>query len=219
MQWDFRTAIRDLADIGLLDIILPFFLIFTVIYAILERSHILGPTGTARRFNVIVAMVIGFLVIVPHVLYGDPTGQSSNLSIQVGGKYLPDVVNIINNAIPAISIWIIAVLMLMILIGMFGADIEIMGTSLGSWIFLGAVAIVFYTFAVAANWLQAPNWLSWLNYRSNQAVILILLIFGVVIWFVVSPERGRKKGGLQGVLDAIQSAIRPQAPGGGTPPR
>jgi hypothetical protein len=205
MVLDFRQAIIDLKQMGLLDIILPFFLIFTVIYAILQRSNILGPPGEARKFNVIVAMVMGFLVIVPHVLYGDPSGQSASLSISVGGRYLPDVVNIINNAVPSIAIWIIAVLCLMILLGMFGSQIDLWDRPLSTWIFLGAAGIVFYTFAVAANWLQAPNWLGFLRDRGNQAVLLILLFFGIVVWFVVAPE---KKKGTPGVLESLFSAIK-----------
>jgi len=209
MQWDFRQAIIDLKEVGLLDIILPFFLIFTVIYAILQRSNILGAPEEARKFNVIVAMVIGFLVIVPHVLYGDPYGQSSTLSISVGGRYLPDVVNIINNAVPSISVWIIAILMLLILLGMFGQNIELWQRPLSTWIFIAAAIIVFYVFAVAANWLQAPEWLGWLGERGNQAVILILLIFGIVIWFVVSPGAGGKKKGLwDSLAEAIQGSVK-----------
>ena len=209
MVWDFRQAIRDLQQMGLFDVILPFFLIFTVIYAILQRSKILGEPEEARKFNVIVAMIIGFLVVAPHVLYGDPTGQSSTLSVSVGGRYLPDVVNIMNNAIPSISIWIIAILMLLILLGMFGTDIDLWNRPLSTWIFIAAVLIVFYTFAVAANWFQAPEWLSWLRDRSNQAVILILLIFGVVIWFVISPERAKKKKGLwESLGGAIEKAVK-----------
>jgi hypothetical protein len=211
MVWDFRQAIRDLTDMGLLDIVLPFFLIFTVIYAILNRSNILGEKGEAKKFNVIVAMVIGFLVVVPHVMYGDPTGGSANLSLSVGERQLPDVVNIINAAIPGISIWIIGILMLMILLGMFGGNIDLWQKPLSTWIFFAAVIIVFYTFAVSANWVSTPDWLNWLSDRGNQAVILILLIFGIVIWFVVSADTPNKKGGIWSDLgEAISKSVKRQ---------
>ncbi|MBW2995073.1 hypothetical protein KY312_01870 [Candidatus Woesearchaeota archaeon] len=210
MVWNFRQAIQDLSYMGFFDIILPFFLIFTVIYAILQRSNILGSPEEARKFNVIVAMVIGLLVIVPHVMWGDPTGQSPYLSVgSVAGRPVPDVVNIINRAVPQISVWIIAVLMLMILLGMFGSKIELWQRPMSTWIFVAAVIIVFYTFAVAANWLNTPEWLSWLRDRGNQAVLLILLIFGIVIWFVVAPEKPKGQGLGQKIGEAFEKIVKP----------
>ena len=209
MAWDFRLAIRDMANMGFFDVILPFFLIFTVVYAILQRSNILGATaGEAKRYNIIVAMVIGLLVIVPHVMWGDPTGQSPYLSIgSISGNPVPDVVNIINRAIPQVSIWIIVVLMLMILLGMFGSKIE-WTSPFNTWIFIAAVIIVLYTFAVSANWLNTPEWLSWMRDRGNQAVILILLIFGIVVWFVVSPSSGSGEGLGKKVGKAIDQLVK-----------
>ena len=81
-SWDWYT---------LTDILLPFLLIFTVIFAILQRSKILGIDR--KNFNVVVALVIGLLVIIPHITGTYP--------------YDRDVVNILNNAIPQISIFII----------------------------------------------------------------------------------------------------------------
>jgi hypothetical protein len=211
MQWDFRLAIQDLHNMGLLDVLLPFFLIFTVVFAILQRSNILGQPDEARKYNVIVALVIGFLVIIPHVLYNP---YSSGPYLNIAGTQLPDVVFIINNAIPSISIWIIGVLMVMILLGLFGKEINLWIAPLSTMIFIAAVAIVFYTFAVAANWLQAPYWLNFLNDRGNQSVILILLIFGIVIWFVVGKPGGGavpREGFFKKLGEAIQSAVGPGA--------
>ena len=41
-----------LQDYGVLDFLLPFILVFTIVFAVLEKSHILG---NKKNFNVIIA--------------------------------------------------------------------------------------------------------------------------------------------------------------------
>ena len=60
------SAIQFLDVLGLYDIILPFLLVFTIVYAMLEKSLILGTEGEGlprKNLNAIVAFVIGFLVV------------------------------------------------------------------------------------------------------------------------------------------------------------
>lgn len=55
---------RDVAllftQIGLLDVILPFVLTFTVVYGVLQRSKVLG---NRRNVNAMVALVLGFFTV------------------------------------------------------------------------------------------------------------------------------------------------------------
>src|SRR3989338_2395692 len=68
-QSSFRAIIEFMAEIGVYDVILPFLLVFTIIFAILEKTKILGveKVGTVettkKNINSIVAFVIAFLVI------------------------------------------------------------------------------------------------------------------------------------------------------------
>ena len=69
---------------GLMDVILPFLLIFAVVYAALTKVKIFGEQKD--RIHIIIALVIALAVVVPHVTYMYPPES--------------DVVNIINTALP-----------------------------------------------------------------------------------------------------------------------
>jgi hypothetical protein len=203
MVW-YRDVIFRLRDIGLLDVILPFMLVFVVIFAILQKTPILGTGDEAKKYNLIVALVIGLLVVVPHVIYGGAAGDGELTLTTKGGRHYPDVVDIMNNSLPTIAIWIIAILAVMLLVGMFDQKLRV--SEFKTWIFWGAIIIVFYVFAVSANWFSAPGWLDWLHDRTNQAILLILLVFGLVIFYITKKEpteeereRARREGFLEPV--------------------
>lgn len=167
-SWDWYT---------LTDILLPFLLIFTVIFAILQRSKILGIDR--KNFNVVVALVIGLLVIIPHITGTYP--------------YDRDVVNILNNAIPQISIFIILILMLVLLVGIWGAEVSWVGGRVTGWIALISFIVVVYVFGAAANLWMYSGWFWWLSDPNTQALILIILIFAILVWFI-TKEPGKTKG-------------------------
>lgn len=54
-------VIRFLGFIGVVDVVLPFILVFTMIYAFLEKSKILGDEK--HRFNAIVSVMIALFVV------------------------------------------------------------------------------------------------------------------------------------------------------------
>lgn len=151
---------------GLTDVILPFLLIFAVVFAALEQVKVFGEDK--RRIHVIIALVIGLSVIIPHVTNTYPPGS--------------DVVDIINFALPQIALIIIAIVMVLVLVGMFGE-------SNVTWIVaLLAILVVGYIFARAANWVPTYRLVSWLDDPTIQSVIIILLVFGLAIWMIAGPK-------------------------------
>jgi len=61
-----RATLEFLDTLGLYDVVLPFILVFTLVFAILERSKILGqePDGSPKKnINAMVAFVSAFFVI------------------------------------------------------------------------------------------------------------------------------------------------------------
>jgi len=174
---NFEDFFATLESWGMLDALLPFLLIFTVIFAILQKTKVIGEDK--KNIHVIIAMIIALLVVIPHVI--NPGGPA-------------DVVGIINQAIPHISLVIVAIVMLLILIGVFGKDIDVMGTSLAGWIALASFIVVVYIFGAAAGWgWKIPNWLGWLNNQDTQALVLVILIFGIVIWWITKEPRSKKE--------------------------
>ncbi|MEK6917034.1 MAG: hypothetical protein AABW92_04785, partial [Nanoarchaeota archaeon] len=118
--------ILQLENLGLLDVLLPFLLIFTITFAVLQKSKILGEH--AHRFNVMISFVLSMAAIIPHVI-----GRG------------PDVVIIINNALPNVSLLMIASMMTLLLIGVFGNDINNAGTPLVGIVVLFSVIAVGWT--------------------------------------------------------------------------
>ncbi len=64
-----REVIGFLDDIGIYDVVLPFLLVFTIVYAILEKTGIFGTDEingkqySKKNINSMVAFVMGFLVV------------------------------------------------------------------------------------------------------------------------------------------------------------
>ena len=190
MAADFQQFIYGLEQYGLTDALLPFLLIFAVVFAILQKVKIFGKGK--KNINVILSLVIGLLVVIPHVTNSYPPGQ--------------DVVEIMNNAIPNVSIILIAIVMLLILVGVFGSEVDIAGTSLAGWIALASFLIVGFIFGRSAGWFQYwPDWLWWLDDPNTQALVIILLEFGVLIWFVTKEPKSRdeKAGAIKKMGDEL----------------
>lgn len=182
----FENAIYYLESMGLTDAILPFVLIFTVIFAILQKAKVFGTES--KKYNIIVALVVGLLVVIPHITGQYPAGS--------------DVVEIINTAIPAVSVLIIAVIMFLVLVGIF------FETEAGGWVsslvlLLSILAIV-WIFGKAAGWWY--NMPFWLDDPDLQALVVIILVFGIIVWFITAEPSG--KGFFETLKDIGEKAFK-----------
>jgi hypothetical protein len=102
----------------------------------------------------------------------------------------PDVVNIINAALPQVSLLMIASLMALLMIGVFGKDVNIAGTGLEAWVVIFSIVAVAYTFLVAAGTLnQPPGWLSWIVDPETRSILVAVLVFGIIVWFITREEQ------------------------------
>jgi len=69
MASTFREALLFFDKIGIYDVILPFLLVFTIVFAILEKTKVFGTEEiegkkyTRKNLNAMTAFIIGFLVI------------------------------------------------------------------------------------------------------------------------------------------------------------
>ena len=173
----FENLVYTLDAIGVTDVLLPFILIFTVVFATLQKTKILGDGR--KNFNVIIALVMGFSVVVPHVTGNYPFNF--------------DPVDVINASLPQVSILIVAVLMLLLIVGVFGVNIEIAGTSLGGIITFASIVIVAAIFGGSLGWFQWPGWLRFLDDPQLKALVVMILIFGIIIYFITKEDREDKK--------------------------
>jgi hypothetical protein len=175
-----------LNDFGLSDVILPFLLIFSLLFAILTTIHLFSPKRTDltkpdpnKNMNVFLSLAIALMVVVPHVTGTYPEGA--------------DIVVMINNAIPSMSVFIVSVVMFLVILGVIG--LKVTPTEWGSAVFviIGAIA-TFLIFGNSANWfsLGIPSWLSFLNDPDVQGVILVVIMFWLVITLVTGPGKTNK---------------------------
>lgn len=177
------TGVRNVPDFlvqleqfGLLDAVLPFILIFAVIFTVTSRTKVLGDK---KNVHMLVALVISLLVVIPHVMGTYPPGQ--------------DVVNIINSALPNVSLVIVIIVAALILMGIFlptGSGVPMSGLLA----FL-SVGVIIYIFGVSAGWWQAGGGpFSFLANPDIQALVVIILVFAVVIFLITAEHPGEAFG-------------------------
>lgn len=182
----FRGTIDFMNQLGVYDVILPFLLIFTIVFALLEKTRLFGTEEiqgvkyTKKNLNAMAAFVIGFFVIASSKLVEIITKISSNVVILLMGTVL-----------------------FLLLYGSFQKETD-EGTFLtGTWstvfavlVFAGLAAI--FLDAIESNgqtWLQiAVGWISqfWDN-TAVASVILIVVLVGIMLYIVNVSPAGKKK--------------------------
>ncbi len=170
----FVEMLTTLENLGLLDVLLPFMLIFTIAFAVLQKSKILGQDS--KNFNTVISFVLALAAVIPHVMGYYPYGK--------------DVVEIINSALPNISLLMIASMMVLLLIGVFGSDINIMGSPLEGIVVLFAVIAVAWTFLSSAGLVGR---IPFLEDPQTRSLLIAILIFGLVVWFITKEDQPEKK--------------------------
>jgi len=87
MATAFRGVIEFFGDIGLYDVVLPFLLVFTIVFAIFEKTRVLGTDEiegkkyTKKNLNSMAAFVIAFLVVASSRLVEIISEVSANMVI------------------------------------------------------------------------------------------------------------------------------------------
>jgi hypothetical membrane protein len=188
MASQFREILVFFEDIGVYDVILPFLLVFTIVFAILDKTKVLGTEEVGgkhypkKNLNAVVAFVIAFLVI-----------ASSRL------------VEIITNVSANVVVLLFLSVLFLMLAGSFHEDKPFHLT--GGWqqifmaiMFLGIAGIFLNEIQTEDGrpWLEAIG--DYLGGTDSDRVIgsAILLIVVVGFMFYVLAEPDSKKGGSGG---------------------
>ena len=172
----FRDIMYYLQQWGVIDVFVPFILIFTIIFAVFEKIKVLKQ----RRFNVAVAAGIALLVIIPHIMGTYPPGQ--------------DVVEIINTSIPEAALLFIVVVMVLLMIGLIRGE-EVKGGAISvilSIVSVGLLGLIFLSAVSPIPLLMRID-------PALQSAIVILLIFGLIVYFIgrrepTTAERAARAG-------------------------
>ncbi len=169
---NFSSLMGFLTSYDLTDVILPFFLYFTILFAILQKTKILGKEK--KQFNVIIALVVSLSVVIPHISGNYPNGF--------------DVVTITNTFLPQVSLIAVVLVMMLVLIGVFAP------ANSGIIAGLGAL-IVLFLFLGTTEYLYGLSWVYELFGDETISMIVILLVFGLIIWFITSDSGPSTSGG------------------------
>ncbi|MBI4151799.1 hypothetical protein HY496_02410 [Candidatus Woesearchaeota archaeon] len=183
----FRGVIGFLEKLGVYDIILPFLLVFTLVFAVLEKTKILGVEKvkdqeyTKKNINAMVAFVTAFLVI-----------ASAQL------------VAVISSVMANVVLLLVLSICFLMLVGSFYADQQFSLEKSPKWVkflmvlmFIGVVVI----FLNALGWLETVFGVFYLMFTNLDAEwaagLLFLLIILGFIWYVThdtKPTGGSSEG-------------------------
>ena len=184
----FTRGVQALDTLGISDVLLPFLLVFTIVFAVIHKSKMFGEQK--KNIDVMVALIMGLAVIIPHVTNSYPPDW--------------DVVNIMNAALPNVSLVIIAILAIMLIIGLLGGTPTWSGSNLNGIIVILAFVTVVYIFGSAANFWTISDKLWFLSDPDTQALVVVILVFGILVSFITKDEGTVGERGLQQVANLFK---------------
>ncbi|MDD9953751.1 MAG: hypothetical protein OXR66_05435 [Candidatus Woesearchaeota archaeon] len=178
----FREALVFFDQIGLYDVVLPFLLVFTLVFGVLEKSKIFGTEKSAddktrprKNLNAMVAFITGFFVV-----------ASAQL------------VELINVLVARVALILVILICLMMLLASFHKQQDDHGFEIKGKAWLSAVVVI----AVILIFLDGVGWLgfAW-NYAISywdstfMGILLLLIIIIAFIMFITKDASGGKKNG------------------------
>ncbi|MEM4756043.1 MAG: hypothetical protein QW594_02830 [Candidatus Woesearchaeota archaeon] len=187
MASTFRDTIIFFDKLGIYDVVLPFLLVFSVVYAILDKTRVFGTEQVGdkktpkRNINAMVAFVTAFFVV-----------ASTKL------------VAAISQAMANVVLVLLLIVMFLMLIGAFFKDGEAVYLKEGAWrtTFMVVVLIlIILIFLHAIPTDDGSNWLfvfwGWLQtYWDSTAIasiILLIVLIALLLYITGSNEKEHKK--------------------------
>jgi hypothetical protein len=184
-----RGVFQYLQDFGFLDFVLPFILIFVVVFAILQKVVLFKsdvkwdktqkkyvPAAAAdkipdRKINALIAMAVSLILVVPHA----------------AGMYPADMdpIALISSFLPSTVVVLAAVFVIMMLLGFAGA-----GEKSALQLLIAAVGVGLLVFLFILNIFPTffPSGFYWLADPTIQALLFVLLIMALVVYWVMKPS-------------------------------
>ena len=185
----FRGVIEFFDRLGIYDVVLPFLLVYTLVFAILDKSKILGTEKVGeegivypkKNLNAIVAFVVAFMVVSSSKLVEAITEISSNMVVLL-----------------------MLGIFFMLLLGTFWKEGDPIHLD-GGWKTLFMIIMFVGIALIFLDGIETDDGDSWLDYswdwlddhwdtNAIASIILVLFIVGFM-WFVQSDSTPKKKNG------------------------
>lgn len=170
-QFNFDAFMGTLESIGFYSVALPFLLVFTIIFAMLEKIKLFGKQS--KRFNLLIALVMAFLVI-----------------------RVQSLVETMNSFLPQVSFLALIFIMFLLLLGI------LIGPTENGWsgipLFLGiiiTVGVIIYALLTSSGVVLGglPSWLQLTSQDRN--ILIAIVLFFLFVWFVVSEPKDKNSWG------------------------
>jgi magnesium-transporting ATPase (P-type) len=170
MAIDVSTVFGQLESAGFFDWVLPFLLVFLIIFALLEKTKLLGTEGqnkSRKNLNVVLALIIGLIVVIQ-----------------------TEIVSILNLYLSKMAFFIILALIGLLAFGVFTGSGSLSGIPMGIGVIIAILAII---------WALSPSLgLDIFNFSrlSDTAAswIIVLAFFALVVWFATRGEKKNEGG-------------------------
>lgn len=188
----FQNTFQQLQSWGFFDVVIPFALIFAILYTVIDTVPFLRDektkkgkdaegkeinifVGEKRNIRIVIALAISLMAVVPHVIGVYPGGV--------------DIVQVINQFLPETTLVVVTLLILSLLTGLMGGDANTQSKLAGwaPWGGLIVVALLLYR-AISPQAFPFLDQFRLFNDPSFQALIIAVLVFGLVIWLVVGKK-------------------------------
>ena len=139
-NFNFTDLIETLDSMGFYDVALPFLLVFTIFFAILSKLSLFGEK---KNINVVIALVFAFLFV-----------------------RVSSIVELTNEFFPKVSMVAIVLISLLVLIGIFGVNLELKGMPMGVAFFIALSLLSAFNLAASNNINPSDNGLNKLSLKN-----------------------------------------------------
>ena len=172
----FRGVVEFMGNIGVYDIILPFLLVFTIVFAILEKTRILGTEKVGdqilpkKNLNTVIALCIPFFVIA---------------SIQI--------VSVISEVMANVSLILVLSICFLMMVGVFYKEGEFNFTAQHPtftkiFVILSFIGLVII-FLNAMGWLKYISWIiQYWSADTGASVFFFAILIGFIIYITRDGE-------------------------------
>ncbi|MEK6922952.1 MAG: hypothetical protein AABX08_04095 [Nanoarchaeota archaeon] len=179
-----QVSIDFLESFGFFDIVLPFILVFTLVFAILEKTRILGEEDKKpkKNLNALAAFVVGLFVVAA-----------------------TNIVGVLRDSIPVITLLLIVLLSFMLLVGAFHGEKEFTFAESKGWRSFLTVVMFIGVLLIFGNFIKTDSGETWLEVFwdfvqedlgsgpiVSSVIFLAIIIF--VVWFVSYGKFGKEGG-------------------------
>lgn len=183
----FRQVLVFFDKIGLFDVVLPFLLVFTIVFAILEKTKVLGTEDiegkkyTKKNLNAMASFVMAFLVV-------------------ASSKLVETIVKVSSNAVVVLFLSVLFLL----LVGSFYKEGEPVYLE-GGWKIVFMIIVFIAIIGIFLDAIKTADGRTWLERLGDftgsggdelaGSILLLAIVVLFVVYAVKEPSKGSAQGG------------------------